>query len=247
MLVRRSSGADGVRVLRWNASAQARRGRDREAGGRSAAMEGRPAYAREVHLPRLREGCLSSGALPSASTQRSERKARLLEQREVELEELAACPYFSNRIIANGLGPSVSFELPAAARLALSQNSRPNHFLRVDTIFLGTFQVSQTSHLTTRLYAVAPIDVARRSIDVARIVPFRERLPRRERRTAAKRRRGLAVGDRRAPRAARATMASVLSNVRQRLSRTPRGEGIKRADISAPPSHRSQIRPWGDG
>jgi hypothetical protein len=45
---------------------QARRGRDRDAGGRSAAMEGGAVRAREVHLPRLRADLTGSGAVSRA-------------------------------------------------------------------------------------------------------------------------------------------------------------------------------------
>ena len=49
------AGADDLRLLWRHASGQARRGRDRDAGSHSAAVEGDPARAREVHLPRLRD------------------------------------------------------------------------------------------------------------------------------------------------------------------------------------------------
>src|SRR6516164_11174013 len=57
---------DRLRVLRLDQPRQARRGRDRDAGGRSAAMEGGAVRAREVHLPRLRADLTGSGAVPRA-------------------------------------------------------------------------------------------------------------------------------------------------------------------------------------
>src|SRR5690606_39338300 len=58
----RLSGANGVPVLRRRAT-QARRGRDRDVGARPGALEGGPARAREVLLPRLRGDHTTTGTL----------------------------------------------------------------------------------------------------------------------------------------------------------------------------------------
>ena len=49
------TAADGLRVLRLGQAVEDRRGRDRDAGGDPAPLEGDPDGAREVHLPPLRE------------------------------------------------------------------------------------------------------------------------------------------------------------------------------------------------
>ena len=58
------AGPDRLRLLRLDQARQARRGRDRDAGGDAAAMEGGAARAREVHLPGLREDQPGAGAVP---------------------------------------------------------------------------------------------------------------------------------------------------------------------------------------
>ena len=58
------AGAGRLPVLRRGAAAQARRGRHRDAGSDPAPVEGDPACAREVHLPRLREDQPGAGAVP---------------------------------------------------------------------------------------------------------------------------------------------------------------------------------------
>ena len=56
--------ADGMRMLRRQSPAQARRGRDPDAGNAASPVEGDRDGAGEVHLPRLREDHASAGAVP---------------------------------------------------------------------------------------------------------------------------------------------------------------------------------------
>ena len=59
--------ADGVRVLRRQSPAQARRRRDADAGNAAAPVEGDRDGAGEVHLPGLREDQPGAGAVPCRS------------------------------------------------------------------------------------------------------------------------------------------------------------------------------------
>ena len=70
----RLSGAVGLPVLRRHDIAQDRRGRDRDAGARSAPVEGDPARAREVLLPGLRSDQPAAG--PIAPDRARARRAR---------------------------------------------------------------------------------------------------------------------------------------------------------------------------
>ena len=54
-----------LRVLRIGEAVEDRRGRDRDAGGDPAPLEGDPDGAREVHLPPLREDLPAAGAVPT--------------------------------------------------------------------------------------------------------------------------------------------------------------------------------------
>ena len=58
------AGADILRLLRLGEGFEDRRGRDRDAGGHPAPLEGDPYGAREVHLPSLREDLPAAGAVP---------------------------------------------------------------------------------------------------------------------------------------------------------------------------------------
>ena len=58
------SAADMLRELRLGEAVEDRRGRDRDAGGDPAPVEGDADGAREVHLPGLREDQPAAGAVP---------------------------------------------------------------------------------------------------------------------------------------------------------------------------------------
>src|SRR6266700_7656142 len=80
----RLSGAVGVPVLRRHVT-QARRGRDRDAGGRATAVEGDRARAREVLLPLLRGDHPAAGALASD-------RARAVPARACAVRQVRAAP-----------------------------------------------------------------------------------------------------------------------------------------------------------
>ena len=87
------SGACGLPVLRRGDLAQDRRGRDRDAGARSAPVEGDPARAREVLLPLLRGDHAAAGALASdCARARRARPARACPVRQIRPASAAQPP-----------------------------------------------------------------------------------------------------------------------------------------------------------
>ena len=64
---RRAAGADLMRLLRLDAASKLGEDVTETLEVDPAAMEGRPARAREVHLPRVREDQPAAGAVPSAA------------------------------------------------------------------------------------------------------------------------------------------------------------------------------------